>query len=331
MAGHPDVAEISDLAEGLRPPARSSVLRRHLDSCELCADVYASLEEIRGLLGTLPGPPRMPAEVAGRIDAALAAEALLTATRPEVSENPAAPADAPGAGPGSATEADEGARPDSDAGSDAGSASGSEDDSGVHVSRETSTPADRPAGRPRSSTTGPGRKGRTRNGRRRIAVLGTVFTVAALGLGSVLLSSLGDGQPARDTAEGRQTAPADTFSEGKLRSQVSDLLSENKSETEGGGDSRSPFGAATAPGTNHPRVLKGVVVPGCVRDGIGREDNALAVENGRYQGKKAMLVLLPDAADATRVTAYIVDATCVDQQGSASKGTVLLERSYPSP
>ncbi|MER8219652.1 hypothetical protein ABTZ58_03440 [Streptomyces sp. NPDC094143] len=331
MAGHPDVAEISDLAEGLLPPARSSDLRRHLDSCELCADVYASLEEIRGLLGTLPGPPRMPAEVVGRIDAALAAEALLTATRPEVSENPAAPTDASGSGPGSAAESDEGARPDSDSGSDARPGSGSEDDSGAHVSRETSTPVDRPAGRPRSSTTGPGRKGRTRNGRRRIAVLGTVFTVAALGLGSVLLSSLGDGQPAHDTAEGRQTAPADTFSEGKLRSQVSGLLSENKSETEGGGDSRSPFGAATAPGTNHPRVLKGVVVPGCVRDGIGREDNALAVENGRYQGKKAMLVLLPDAADATRVTAYIVDATCVDQQGSASKGTVLLERSYPSP
>ena len=66
MAGHPDVAEISDLAEGLLPPARSTELRRHLDDCELCADVYTSLEEIRGLLGTLPGPPRMPADVAGR-------------------------------------------------------------------------------------------------------------------------------------------------------------------------------------------------------------------------------------------------------------------------
>jgi anti-sigma factor RsiW len=300
MAGHPDVAEISDLSEGLLPPSRSTDVRRHLDGCELCADVYASLEEIRGLLGTLPGPPRMPADVAGRIDAALAAEALLNATEPESGESHTS-ARTP--------------------------RSASEDDSGAHVSRETSTPADRPAGRPRSSTTGPGRKGRALNGRRRIAVLGTVFTVAALGLGSVLLSSLGDGKPPQDTAGGQQTAPADTFSEGKLEKQVTNLLTENQSKK---GTSRTPFGAATAPGTDHPEVFRAPAVPGCVRDGIGRKDTALAVENGRYQGKKAMLVLLPDASDATRVTAYIVDATCVDHSATAATGKVLLQRSYPS-
>ncbi|KJK40191.1 membrane protein [Streptomyces variegatus] len=300
MAGHPDVAEISDLAEGLLPPARTTDLRGHLDECELCADVYASLEEIRGLLGTLPGPPRMPADVAGRIDAALAAEALLNATGPESAERPE---------PVNALR------------------STSEDDGGTRVSRETSTPVDRPAGRPRSSTTGPGRKGRTRSGRRRIAVLGAVFTVATLGLGSVLLSSLGDNKPPHDTAGGRQTTAADTFAEGKLQKQVTDLLSENKTK---GGGSRTPFGAATAPGTNQPKVFKDVVVPGCVRDGIGRDDAALGTENGTYQGKKAMLVLLPDASDATRVTAYIVDATCVDQASPTGAGEVLLKRTYPS-
>jgi hypothetical protein len=242
MAGHPDVAEISDLAEGLLPPARTTDLRRHLDDCELCADVYSSLEEIRGLLGTLPGPPRMPADVAGRIDAALAAEALLNAAGPEATASP---------------------EPVSAAGST------SEDDSDAHVSRETSTAPDRPAGRPRSSTTGPGRKGRTRNGRRRIAVLGTVFTVAALGLGSVLLTSLGDNKPPTGTAGERQTTAADTFSEGKLPEQVTGLLAENKTK---GGGSRTPFGAATAPGTNEHKVLKEIVVPGCVRDGIGRDE-----------------------------------------------------------
>jgi hypothetical protein len=299
MAGHPDVAEISDLAEGLLPPSRSTDVRRHLDGCELCADVYASLEEIRGLLGTLPGPPRMPADVAGRIDAALAAEALLNATGPETAES-----QTPVSTPRSA----------------------SEDDSGAHVSRETSTPGDRPAGHPRSSTTGPDRKDRTRNRRRRIAVLGTVFTVAALGLGSVLLSSLGDGKPSQHTAGGQQTAPADTFSEGKLEKQVTDLLAHNQTKK---GGTRTPFGTATAPG-NHHKVLREPTVPGCVRDGIGRKDTALAVENGRYQGKKAMLVLLPDASDATRVTAYIVDATCVDHSAAAAAGKVLLQRSYPS-
>ncbi|GGY29255.1 anti-sigma factor family protein [Streptomyces djakartensis] len=301
MAGHPDVAEISDLTEGLLPPSRSGDVRRHLDECELCADVHASLEEIRGLLGTLPGPQRMPADVAGRIDAALAAEALLNAAGPETADTSAPPTALP-----SASEDSHG-------------------DHGAHVSRETSAPVDRPAGRPRSSTTGPGRKDRERNGRRRIAVLGTVFTVAALGLGSVLLSSLDDGKPPRDPGGDHQTTAADTFSEGKLRQQVTDLLAEPNTES----GSRTPFGAATS-GTNHPRVFREPTVPGCVRDGIGRKDAALAVENGRYQGKKAMLVLLPDATDATRVTAYVVDATCVDPSASTTTGKILLQRSYPS-
>lgn len=79
---HPEVSEISDLTDGLLSPSRSADVREHLAGCPLCDDVYASLEEIRALLGTLPGPLRMPADVAGRIDAALAAEALLDATAP---------------------------------------------------------------------------------------------------------------------------------------------------------------------------------------------------------------------------------------------------------
>ncbi|CAM5719671.1 hypothetical protein SANTM175S_06579 [Streptomyces antimycoticus] len=77
---HPEVAEISALTEGLLSPSRAVDVRTHLASCVLCADVSTSLEEIRSLLGTLPGPVRMPADIAGRIDAALAAEALLDAT-----------------------------------------------------------------------------------------------------------------------------------------------------------------------------------------------------------------------------------------------------------
>lgn len=81
---HPDVSEISDLTEGLLSPSRTAEIRRHLGDCALCADVRASLDEIRALLGTLPGPARMPADIAGRIDAALAAEALLDSTAHQV-------------------------------------------------------------------------------------------------------------------------------------------------------------------------------------------------------------------------------------------------------
>ncbi|MFJ1972675.1 anti-sigma factor family protein [Streptomyces sp. NPDC087903] len=296
-AGHPDVAEISDLTEGLLPPSRTADVRQHVDECELCADVLASLEEIRGLLGTLPGPPRMPAEVAGRIDAALAAEALLHATAPEAVDTPAAVTP---------------------------SRSVSDADDSPPVSRETSPPADRPTGHARPSTSGPGRK-RKRGGRRRAAVLGAVFTAAALGLGSLLLSSLDDGEPSSPEARGQQSA-SDTFSQGKLESQVAGLLAKSVGTSSG---SRAPqsLGMEGNDVTDSPRVLKQPAVPGCVQKGIGRNDTALATEDGTYQGKHAVLVVLPDPSDATRVTAYIVDATCVDHPSSAT-AKVLLKQSY---
>ncbi|MFC8367038.1 anti-sigma factor family protein [Streptomyces sp. NPDC057239] len=295
-AEHPDVAEISGLTEGLLPSARSADVRRHLDECALCADVHASLEEIRDLLGTAPGPPRMPAEVAGRIDAALAAEALLHATAPE----PKA------------------------AGEPAGASPSSSDDEPVHVSRETSASQDRPAGRPRSTTTGPGRKGRLRGGRRRVAVLGTVFTVAALGLGSVVLSSMNDGT---GPDEGSRTTASDTFSEGKLEKQVTDLLAQSQGKVKGPGTVHT-LGSQSESDAVNPRVLKEPVVPKCVSDGIGRNDAALATEKGVYKGKDALLVVLPDVSDDTRVTAYIVEATCVDNPSADATAKVLLKHSY---
>ncbi|MET7692549.1 hypothetical protein ABZT06_32020 [Streptomyces sp. NPDC005483] len=288
-AGHPDVAEISDLTEGILPASRTADLRRHLDECELCADVHASLEEIRGLLGTLPGPPRMPADVAGRIDAALAAEALLQATAPEAVNAPA-PVET------------------------------------AHVSRETSPTADRPTGHARSATTGPGRKDRKRNGRRKVAVLGAVFTVAALGFGSVLLSTLDDGKPT-DAAHGQATASPDSFSASGLEKQVSDLLTEKQSTSGGSRAPHTSMGAEKVPDSGNPRILVTPEVPRCIQNGIHTSDAPLATEDGVYKGTDALLVVLRDPSDSTRVTAYIVDASCVK---NAPTGTakVLLKQSY---
>ncbi|MDN3266561.1 hypothetical protein [Streptomyces sp. MA15] len=295
-AEHPDVAEISDLTEGLLPADRREDVRRHLDQCELCADVHASLEEIRGLLGTVPGPPRMPADVAGRIDAALAAEALLHATAPVTDEE--------------------------DESVILGTTAAESEPS--HVSRETSAPSDRPVGRPRSSATGPGRKPRLRGRSRRAVALGAAFTVAALGLGSVVLSSLNDGG---GPDEEHRTTAADTFSEGKLEKQVTDLLARSPQQDKA---ARSPhtFGMESDSSGANPRVLTKPVVPECVQEGIGRNDAALATEQGVYQGKAALLVVLPDASDATRVTAYIVDAACVENASPSSAAKVLLEHTY---
>ncbi|MES5819203.1 hypothetical protein [Streptomyces sp. RG80] len=280
-AGHPDVAEISDLTEGLLPPSRTTDVRLHLDECELCADVHASLEEIRSLLGSMPGPPRMPDDVTGRIDAALAAEALLNSTAPGATDTPVL--------------------------------------AGSHVSRETSVPADRPTGHARVSTTGPGRKSRPRDGRRRIAVLGTVFTVAALGLGSVLLSSFNDGKPSDPTAQ------ADAFSGKKVETEVSELLSRSSM-----GVSRTPhsFGAKNIPENN----LKNKTipqVPACVLKGIGRDDDALAAKKGTYGDDPAYLVLMDDVKDTSRVDAYVVDASC--ETDSSAPAEILLTQSYARP
>nr|WP_223187289.1 hypothetical protein [Streptomyces sp. CBMA29] len=109
------------MAEGLLRPERATEVAEHIADCSLCADVRDSLEEIRGLLGTLPGPQRMPADIAGRIDAALAAEALLDATKPDVPRGTSQPSPTP-----------------------------------THVPRGTSTGPDGRA----SGSTGPGRAGR---------------------------------------------------------------------------------------------------------------------------------------------------------------------------
>ncbi|WP_133890063.1 zf-HC2 domain-containing protein [Streptomyces sp. BK208] len=278
MTGHPDVAEISDLAEGVLPSTRASDVRRHLETCASCADVRASLEEIHSLLGALPAPGPMPDDVVARIEAALAAESV------------AGPAD------------------------------------GTPVSRETSAPADRPAGHARSSSTGPGRKDRRRGGRRRIALLGAV-AAAAIGLGSVVVSSLAGGSPSDDTAHEQQTALADTFSEGQLKAKVTGLVEDGGAQN----GSRTPrtFGLESENGGETPEnhVFKQPTVPECIQRGIGRDDVAIATEPGVYQGKEAMLVVLPDAADATKVTAYIVDSACVEDS-SVGKAKILLKHSY---
>ncbi|MEU0599666.1 hypothetical protein ABZ484_15665 [Streptomyces sp. NPDC006393] len=296
-AGHPDVTEISDLTEGLLPPSRADELLRHLDECHPCADVHESLEEIRGLLEAPVEPLEMPRDVAERIDAALAAERAGGTTIDR-------------------------------AGQDHGDGDGDGDGDHALVSRETSAP-DRPAGRAGTDGTGPGRKTRTRRGRRRVAALGTALTVAALGVASVMLTSRHDDKGSDTTAHGRSSASADTFSEGTLKNRVTNLL-DRAQKTQGTTHAPHSFGAGSDPGTDKPNILKSaptVSVPPCVLEGLGSSAMPLAAEAGSYGGKDAYLLVLPDASgSSTHVTAYVVDATCVHRSSAAAK--VLLSRSY---
>ncbi|WP_432252669.1 hypothetical protein [Streptomyces sp. HNM1019] len=316
---HPEVAEISALTEGLLSPSRAVDVRTHLASCVLCTDVWESLDEIRSLLGTLPGPVRMPAEIAGRIDAALAAEALLDATAPErradVSRETPDPAAAPTVV--SRETAD-------DASSDPGTGTAEP------TTAKPSIAADRPAGRPRGATgpgrssTGPGtRPGRARRWRK--AVLGGACAAAVIGIGSFFLQSgssgdHGDGDPQAHTSQS-STAKA-TLSSGTLKDRVHELLADRKSTASDGvtGQGNSPDVPLRA--DDDPEV------PSCVQSGTGRKEPALAAQQDTYDGQSAYIVVLPHPSDSSRVDAFVIDASCVSARPS-SPGELLVTRTYP--
>ncbi|WP_028804100.1 hypothetical protein [Streptomyces sp. 142MFCol3.1] len=320
-AGHPDVAEISDLTEGLLSPSRTEDVRRHLEECALCSEVYESLEEIRGLLGTMPGPARMPDDVAGRIDAALAAEALLSATAPDHAAR--AQDEHADVSRETSTVPSTTDTPLTPLGTGAASSVG---DSG------SPAPTDRPSGHPRAAS-GPGRARRARRGRRRVVVLGTVFTAAALGLGTILVQSMGGDSSGKEpqTRAQQETSSKATFSEGQLEQRVSDLLSKNKSTGTKSGSAK-PWGVeshdtGTESGGVDTLITPKVPVPDCVQQGTGNAGAVLGAEKGTYKGTSVYLVVQPDTSDGTKVTAYIVDDAC-EKEGSATPGKLLLTKSY---
>lgn len=163
--------------------------------------------------------------------------------------------------------------------------------------------------------------------------LGVVFTAAALGLGTLLVQTLGDDPgKASQTATQQQTDAAHTYSEGTLQSQVATLLATGTSRGRTG--SAKPWGVASDDGTRSSTGMESnktfegttVSVPPCIEQALSNT-TVLAVDEGVYRGNAVYLVVTPDASDPTKVTARIVDAACV-KHVSASPGKVLLTRSY---
>ncbi|HEY9327669.1 MAG TPA: hypothetical protein VIS09_05450 [Streptomyces sp.] len=304
---HPDVSEISDLTEGLLPPSRAEDVRGHLADCGICADVLASLEEIRGLLGTLPAAAPMPADVADRIDAVLANEARACV-----------PVEA-------ATSTADVSR---------------ETDPAV----TTKELADRPAGRSRA-TTGPGR--RTVRRRRRNAVLGAalgaaVVSVSVLLLQNVTSSGSSDSLKAADQGVSASRDESQAFSQATLEERVHSLLgsgTDSVGPKESSGEKQEPSAdtksstESTSPTSASPQTplrAPSVTVPPCIAQGTGRNTAALAIERGTYEGSDAFLVVLPHPTDSARVQAYVVDADCVGAE-PAAKGKLLLTHVYARP
>ncbi|PCG83302.1 hypothetical protein CIB93_25125 [Streptomyces sp. WZ.A104] len=322
-AQHPEVFEISDLTEGLLSPSRAEEVLRHIAGCDLCAEVRDSLDEIRGLLGTLPDPEPMPEDVATRIDAALAAEARPSAPTVDEPVNVSRETETGEARVGAA----EAAGTAISRGASVGSGSG------------TSAP-DRPAGRP-SALTGPGRRPARR--RRRAAILGTAFGAAFVGMSVFLLQSLdltGDSSPTMaDRGVSASDSGAHAYTDGTLEAQVQDLIGDEASQASPGvkkvppnADTKST-GEAFSPESEiskNPMKVPAVAVPPCVQQATGRTTPALALDEGTYRGTDAYLVVLPHTSDPSRVEAYVVAASCVDT-APESTGQLLLTRAYDRP
>jgi hypothetical protein len=321
-AQHPEVTEISDLTEGLLSPSRAAEVRQHVAGCDLCSEVQDSLEEIRGLLGTMPAPEPMPEEIAARIDAALAAEARPTTL----------PVDEPVVVSRETTTTEDTTTEDTTtANTTAGPA--------PSVSVGATAP-DRPAGRS-SAATGPGRRSPRR--RRRAAVLGTAFGAAVIGMSVFFLQSIapsGDGsKTAADRGVSASESDAHTYADGTLEAQVQDLLAGGESQ-ESPGAKKVPPGADTkstsealtpdAETSRSPFKAPAVAVPLCVQQATGRTTPALALDEGTYLGADTYLVVLPHASDPARVQAYLVAAACVDA-APESTGQLLLTRAYKRP
>ncbi|MFF2434952.1 anti-sigma factor family protein [Streptomyces sp. NPDC058107] len=318
---HPDVSEISDLTEGLLSPSRTAEVRRHVDECDICGEVLVSLEEIRGLLGAMPAPERMPDDIADRIDAALAAEPPASDAAADVSRETQAVVEH---------------------GQEAGD---QETESQETQSRETQpTLADRPAGHPRA-TTGPGRRPAQR--RRRI-VLGTALGAAMVGVSVLMLQTV---QNSADSAGASKATAADSgvstpkggmnaFSGSLLSRRVEALLNSTGTPASGeSDDKRAPSvemqstpetESSMSPSPKTPLRTPAVTVPTCIQQGIGRRTAALAIEEGTFEGTHAYLVVLPHQTDATLVQAYVMDAGCVDSDPTGT-GKLLLTHAYARP
>ncbi|SDM97166.1 anti-sigma factor family protein [Actinacidiphila guanduensis] len=321
---HPEDTVLSDLAEDLLPADRAAEVRGHIAGCEECAEVLASLAEIRSLLGSLPAPEPIPDDVAARIDAALAAEALLDATRADVPRETSPDSTAP-TGPVEP--------PSPSAGHEPTSAPAP-----VNVPRETST---RPAGHP-AAATGPGRSPRSgstrddgpagrRARRRRRGVLAGVWTAAALVLGGAvygITAAGGSGGSSADTSAAAKRTAGSTGQEQAVGDQVRQLLAASGTANRPNGGTPAVPNRGNTPMLTGPGAAPGAGaadVPSCVLKAAGHAQPPLATQRETFDGIRSYLLVLPHPGDGTLVDAVVVDASCA--QGGT--GTVLFQATYP--
>ncbi|MEY9966091.1 hypothetical protein ABIA33_004146 [Streptacidiphilus sp. MAP12-16] len=308
-SGHPPVETIAEYLEDLLSPDVTAQLHAHFSDCPECSDTCDAIEEIRSLLGRTE-TPQLPTDFGIRIDAALAAEALLSSTQPATA-TPSSEASAPVAGRASA-------------GGD-----------GVPRQQRAATGTTGPAdGRP--GGTGPGRRTGGTGRRWRQAALGLAALAVAGFIGTAILrtdhgaSSATSASAAKGVeGSGRDGVSQPTyFTADGFTGQIQQLLVHGQSKAAPRSQQQEPSTPSTA---NAPAsVPLSTTAPRCVTQAIGRDtEQPLTVSLGSYQGIPVYAVVYADRADPARsVDAYLVDASCT----SAAVGTpghIELQRTVP--
>ena len=303
-SGHPPVEAISDYLEDLLPAEAAAELSRHLEDCPECLDTHAAIEEIRALLGHAE-PVQLPGDIAVRIDAALAAEALLSSTEPTTaSEAAAAPLRTTG---------------------------------GAHPTGSSSDAAHGPSGASPGSR-GPGRKPRRESARKlRRAALG-LAALAVVGVVTVSLlqlhtdgKSAGSASVAGPQAVGGRseagTGGYPLFTDAALSEQVRQLVA-----------ARSGLGPKAATGSdgsvkNSPAVPgAAAAVPACITLATHRgAEEPLTSTQGSYNSTPVYAVVYYDATDPLHsLDVYLVAASCAaTATATSTPGQVLLHRTVP--
>ena len=120
MSRHVDEQTLAAFREGLLPARKATRITAHLATCQRCAEVDAQLAAVTTILARTPAPP-MPASLAARLDAALAAEiARSAAASPSEAASAAGAATTAGTAPPAGTATPAGAPVPASAASPAG-------------------------------------------------------------------------------------------------------------------------------------------------------------------------------------------------------------------
>ncbi|MFJ7273431.1 hypothetical protein [Kitasatospora sp. NPDC098663] len=307
---HPSVDELADLAEGLVESADAAwTLRRHLDGCAECRGTADALDEVQALLSAVEAPP-MPADVAARLDAALAAAAVSAAAE-EAQNAPVAASRAAAPAPATRTAA------------------------------APAAPPSRPA-----APTGPGRPRPRR--RRAGLLLGATAALAAIALGATLLlhpagqddqhpalsagapasASLGTGASPGTVQSSRADHAAGagpTYRDDQLATQIQQLLARSgtapglrptgpaKPSAAMPADGRQELTTQASPPSSPPSSPPACPAPA--------EGVPLATDHGSYAGAPVEVLVYPTPGRPGFADVYLRSPGC---------GPVVLERTVPT-